>query len=84
MQAKSSTRFGAYEIKRDCLKPQRGSPRAPTCRLRGGIDLERAAPREARYLVLGGSRLEPRSEEGFLRLALDGALIVQEQVLGSC
>ncbi|MEY9437865.1 hypothetical protein ABIF14_004956 [Bradyrhizobium elkanii] len=37
---------------------------------------------ELQDLVLGEPRLQPDREEGFLHLALDGALVVQEQVLG--
>ena len=37
---------------------------------------------ELEDLVLGQSRLEPDREERFLHLALDRALVVQEQVLG--
>jgi len=56
--------------------------------LRGGIDPERAAAHigaveiELEDLVLGEPRLQPQREERFLHLALDGALVAQEQVLG--
>ena len=56
--------------------------------LRGCVHAERAAAHvgaveiELQDLVLGEPRLEPDREEGFFHLALDGALVVQEQVLG--
>ena len=56
--------------------------------LRRRIHAERAAAHvgaveiELQDLVLGQPRLEPDREEGFLHLALDGAFVVQEQVLG--
>src|SRR4029079_17344788 len=56
--------------------------------MRSAIDAEGAAAHvgaieiELQDLVLGQARLEPDREEGFLDLALDGALVVEEQVLG--
>ena len=56
--------------------------------MRGAVDAEGAAAHigaveiELQDLVLGQPGLEPDREEGFLDLALDGALVVQEQVLG--
>ena len=55
--------------------------------MRGAIDAERAAAHigaveiEFQDLILGEPRLQPDREEGFLHLALDGALVVEEQVL---
>ena len=54
----------------------------------GGIDAEGAAAHvgaveiKLQNLVLGEPRLEPDGEERLLHLALDGSLVVQEQVLG--
>ena len=56
--------------------------------LRGRVDAEGAAAHigaveiELEDLVLGEPRLEPDREERFLHLALDRALVVEEQVLG--
>ena len=56
--------------------------------LRRGIDAERAAAEigaveiQLQNLVLGEPRLQPDREERLLDLALDGALVRQEQVLG--
>ena len=56
--------------------------------LRRRVDAERAAAHigaveiELEDLVLGQPRLEPDRQERFLDLALDGALVGQEQVLG--
>ena len=56
--------------------------------MRRAIDAERAAAHigaveiQFQDLVLGKARLQPDRKEGFLHLALDGALVVQEQVLG--
>ena len=56
--------------------------------LRRGVDAERAAAEigaveiELEDLVLGQARLQPDREERFLDLALDGALVGEEQVLG--
>ena len=55
--------------------------------MRRAVDAEGAAAHigaveiEFQDLVLGEARLQPDREEGFLHLALDGALVVQEQVL---
>ena len=55
--------------------------------MRGAVDAERAAAHigaveiEFEDFVLGEARLQPDREKGFLHLALDGALVVQEQVL---
>ncbi len=55
--------------------------------LRGRVDAEGAAAHvgaveiKLQDLVLGEPRLQPHGEEGFLHLALDGALVVEEQVL---
>ena len=54
--------------------------------MRRAVDAEGAAAHigaveiEFQDLVLGQARLEPDREEGFLDLALDGALVVEEQV----
>ena len=56
--------------------------------MRGAVDAEGAAAHigaveiELQDLVLGQPRLQPDREEGFLDLALDGALVGEEQVLG--
>ena len=56
--------------------------------VRRGVDAEGAAAHvgaveiELENLVLGEPALEPQGEEGLLHLALDGALVAQEQVLG--
>ena len=56
--------------------------------MRGAVDAERAAAHigaveiEFQDFVLGEAGLQPDRQEGFLHLALDGALVVQEQVLG--
>ena len=55
--------------------------------MRRAVDAERAAAHigavEIKFqnLILGQARLQPHGEEGFLHLALDGALVVQKQVL---
>ena len=55
--------------------------------MRRAVDAEGAAAHigaveiEFQNLVLGEARLQPDREERFLHLALDGALVVQEQVL---
>ena len=55
--------------------------------MRRAVDAEGAAAHigaveiEFQDLVLGETGLQPHREEGFLHLALDGALVVQEQVL---
>ena len=55
--------------------------------LRGGVDAERAAAEigavEVQFqdLVLGEARFQPQREERLLDLALDGALVGEEQVL---
>ena len=56
--------------------------------MRRAVDAEGAAAHigaveiELQDLVLGQARLQPDREEGLLDLALDGALVGQEQVLG--
>ena len=56
--------------------------------LRRGVDAERAAAEigaveiELQDLVLGQPRFQPQREERLLDLALDGALVGEEQVLG--
>ena len=56
--------------------------------MRRAVDAECAAAHigaveiELQDFVLGEPRLQPDREERFLDLALDGALVVQEQVLG--
>ncbi|KAF0136726.1 MAG: penicillin-binding 1A family domain protein [Xanthobacteraceae bacterium] len=56
--------------------------------LRGGFGPEGAAAHIGAVeigledFVLAGARLQPKGEEGFLDLALDGAFVGQEQVLG--
>ena len=56
--------------------------------MRGAVDAEGAAAHigaveiELQDLVLGQARLQPDREEGLVDLALDGALVAQEQVLG--
>ena len=55
--------------------------------MRGAVDAEGAAAHigaveiELQNFVLGQPRLQPDREKGFLDLALDGALVAQEQVL---
>ena len=55
--------------------------------MRGAVDAEGAAAHigaveiEFQNFVLGEPRLQPDRQKGFLDLALDGALVVQEQVL---
>ena len=56
--------------------------------LRRGIDAEGAAAHigaveiQFQNLVLGQARFQPHRQEGFLDLALDRALVVQEQIFG--
>ncbi|MEY9576795.1 hypothetical protein ABIE88_004371 [Bradyrhizobium diazoefficiens] len=56
--------------------------------MRRAVDAERAAAHigaveiELEDLVLGQAPFQPDREEGFVDLALDGALVAQEQVLG--
>ncbi|CEG08487.1 hypothetical protein BN961_01903 [Afipia felis] len=77
-QAREHRGFGEVHVARRFVEVE----------MRGAVDAERAAAHigaveiEFENFVLGQARLQPDREERLVDLALDGALVRQEQVLG--